>query len=174
MSVATVVISCVALVISAATAWLALLRKGQLRMTRPAQLFFGPDGSNGDPKVYLRTLLYSTSKRGQIVEDMFVRLRRAETSQNFNVWVCGDSPRGLSRGGGMKVGEDGVATNHHFLLPKDGRTFHFLPGNHAVEVYASLVVGPPKMLQNSSSHCRTRRLAANGRKWTRNVFRMGT
>jgi hypothetical protein len=147
ISVITIGISSIALAVSLVTAWLTLFRRGELRMTRPALLFFGPDGGNGGPKVYLRTLLYSTSKRGQIVEDMFVRLRRGETSQNFNVWVYGDSPSGLVRGSGLKVGEDGVASNHHFLLPSDGSRFDFLAGDHAVDVYSSLVNRPPKLLR---------------------------
>jgi len=95
-------------------------------MTQPTLVFFGPDGAGGDPKVFLRTLLYSTAKRGQIVENMFVTLRRHESGQTFNIWVYGDGP--LARGSGLFVGESGVTCNHHFLLPKDGTDFQWLPG----------------------------------------------
>jgi hypothetical protein len=40
-------------------------------MTRPAVIFFGPDGppsQGAEVKVFLRTLLYSTAKRAQIIE----------------------------------------------------------------------------------------------------------
>ena len=106
-------------------------------MTQPTVIFFGPDGMGGPPKVFLRTLLYSTAKRGQIVETMYVKLGRGESSQNFNVWVYGDRP--LARGSGLFVGEEGVAANHHFLLPRDGTDYLFLAGMYHVAVYVSLV-----------------------------------
>jgi hypothetical protein len=144
MEVASLVISVAALTVSVTTAWVTLLRRGNIRMTQPTLVFFGPDGPNGDPKVFLRTLLYSTAKRGQIIENMFLKLRRHESVQTFNVWVYGDGP--LARGSGLFVGETGVACNHHFLLPKDGTDFRWLPGDHGVEVYASLVGGRRSLL----------------------------
>ncbi len=139
----SLVVSFLALAISALTAWLTLLRRGSIRMTQPTQIYFGPDG--GPPrgntihsKVYLRTLLYSTAKRGQLIESMYVRLRRGETAQNFNVWVYGEK-RPLSRGSGLFVGESGVTANHHFLPPLDGRSFEFTPGLYVLEVFATLV-----------------------------------
>ena len=113
-------------------------------MTRPTTIYFGADGSvDPSPKVYLRTLLYSTAKRGQIVESMFVKLRRGESVQTFNIWVYGEAS--LARGSGLYVGENGVTCDHHFLLPSDGTKFEFLPGDYRVEVYASLV-GPNQPL----------------------------
>lgn len=137
VEIAPILISITALTVSAITAWLTLLRRGTICMTQPTLVFFGPDGPAGDPKVFLRTLLYSTAKRGQIVENMFVKLRRGESVQNFNIWVYGDGP--VARGSGLFVGESGVTCNHHFLLPKDGTHFKFLPGDYIVETYASLV-----------------------------------
>ncbi len=106
-------------------------------MTQPTLVFFGPDGSAGGPKVFLRTLLYSTAKRGQIIENMFVKLRRRESVQTFNIWVYGDGP--LARGSGLFVGDNGIACNHHFLLPKDGTNFKWLAGDYVVETYATLI-----------------------------------
>jgi hypothetical protein len=107
-------------------------------MTRPTTIYFGADGSvDPSPKIYLRTLLYSTAKRGQIVESMFVKLRRGESVQTFNIWVYGEGA--LARGSGLYVGENGVTCDHHFLLPWDGTRFDFLPGEYKVEIYASLV-----------------------------------
>ena len=140
----TIIISIAALVISAVTAWLTLLRRGTIKMTQPTIIFFGPDGVAGPPKVYLRTLLYSTAKRGQIIENMYVKLLRGESSQNFNVWVYGEGE--LARGSGLFVGENGVATNHHFLLPKDGTGYQFLPGRYILAVYVSLVNRPKQLL----------------------------
>ena len=35
--------------------------------------------------------------------------------------------------------QDGVASNHHFLLPKDGSEFRFQEGNYKLHVWAKLV-----------------------------------
>ena len=76
----TIGISVLALLISGVTLWLTHLRRGALKMTRPTLVFFGPDGNEGGiSKVVLRTLLYSTGKRGIVVEHLFIRLRRGET-----------------------------------------------------------------------------------------------
>jgi hypothetical protein len=88
MVVIAIVISFLALIVSAMTAWLTLFRIGTLRMTRPTVIFFGPDGPPRQAdglKIFLRTLLYSTAKRAQIVEGMYVRLRRGESVQTFNI-----------------------------------------------------------------------------------------
>jgi hypothetical protein len=51
--------------------------------------------------------------------------------------VYGDGQ--LHRGSGLFVGAEGVTFNHHFLLPKDGTNFSFLPGESFLEVYCTLV-----------------------------------
>jgi len=131
----TATISLLALGISAVNAWLTLFRRGTVKMTQPTVIFFGPD-SGTQPKVFLRTLLFATSKRGRVVQSMHLTLSRSETQQNFNVWVYGDER--LVRGSGLFVGETGIATNHHFLLPKDGH-FQFTEGLYRVDVFAALV-----------------------------------
>ncbi len=137
----SIALSGLAITVSCVTAWLTLLRRGTIRMTQPTQIFLGPDalrgGPLGPPKVFLRTLLYCTSKRGQIVENMFVRLRRGQTAQTFNIWIYGDNS--LERGSGLYVGESGVVCNHNFLVPNDGTQFDFLPGDYYLEVFVSLV-----------------------------------
>jgi hypothetical protein len=93
-------ISCLALLVSGITAWLTFFRKGKLVMTQPTVVFFGPDGSRFDSdknKIYLRTLLYSTAKRGHVVESLHVSLQRNESKQNFNIWVYGEKAN-LRRG----------------------------------------------------------------------------
>ncbi|WP_028313622.1 hypothetical protein [Desulfatibacillum aliphaticivorans] len=137
-----IAISVLALAISGVTAWLTLLRRGTVRMTQPTVIFFGPDGSISFkeqplPKVYLRTLLFSTSKRGRVIQSMHASLTRNESQQNFNIWVHGDDK--LVRGSGLFVGETGVAANHHFLTPIDGNSFRFLSGKYCLKVYAHLV-----------------------------------
>ena len=146
MSIISLVVSCLALAVAALTAWLTLLRRGTIKMTQPTQIYFGPDGGPSHAgiipnKVYLRTLLYSTAKRGQRIESMWLRLRRGETSQNFNVWVTGEQ-RPMTRGSGLFVGESGVAAHHTFLPPMDGAPYDFAAGLYSLEVFATLVGRP--------------------------------
>jgi len=137
-----VVISVMALAVSSVTAWLTLFRRGTVRMTQPTVIFFGPDSPRSRseaplPKIFLRTLLFSTSKRGRIIESMHVTLSRSETRQTFNIWVYGDDK--LVRGSRLFVGETGVAANHHFLAPGDASSFRFTEGLYRLEVFAHLL-----------------------------------
>ena len=112
-------------------------------MTQPTQIYFGPDQPNLNedspcPKIYLRTLLFSTSKRGRVIENMYVAVTRDETRQNFNIWVHRENGK-LVRGSGLFVGEIGVTVDHHFLTPSDASSFRFDAGQYRVEVFAHLV-----------------------------------
>lgn len=145
----SIIISLFALAVSILTAWLTLLHRGRVQMTRPTIIYFGYDGSptrDGvtKPKIYLRTLLFATSKRGQIIESLHVSLHRNETHQNFSFWVYGEKE--LKRGSGLFVDERGVALNHHFLTPKDGGTFQFLEGQYRFKVYAKILGGRKPVL----------------------------
>jgi len=37
------------------------------------------------------------------------------------------------------VGHEGTALDHHFLLPADGTSFDFVPGDYTIRVFAKLV-----------------------------------
>jgi hypothetical protein len=136
------VISLAALAVSSVTAWLTYGRRGTVRMSQPAVIYFGPDGGRDGlrpdrPMVYLRALLFSTAKRGRIIESMHATLRHGEARQNFHIWVYGDDH--LLRGSGLFVGETGVAANHHFLTSPDERPFAFTAGDYVLEVHARLL-----------------------------------
>lgn len=138
VSLYSIVVSTLALTVSAFTLWLTFLRKGEIKMTQPAVIYFGPDKSDKvSTKIFLRTILYSTARRGKILETMYVRLRRGETQQNFNIWVYGDKQ--LTRGSGLFVSHEGFATNHHFLTPADTRSFDLLAGDYTIEVFVRVV-----------------------------------
>jgi hypothetical protein len=142
----TLFISLLALLLSALTAWLTLFRRGALGMTQPTVVYLGPDSKGGwpgppPPKIFLRTLLYSTGKRGRMIESLHVSVARNETKQNFNIWVYGDEK--LVRGSGLFVGEEGVTSNHHFLAPKDGSVFAFVAGKYRIELFAQLIGEKP-------------------------------
>jgi hypothetical protein len=147
----TTTISVLALVVSSATAWLTLFRRGTVKITQPTVIYFGPDKGRWNdkkvpPKVYLRSLLFATSKRGRIIQSMHVSLTRNEARQTFNIWVHGESK--LVRGSGLFVGETGVAANHHFLASPDGTAFTFIEGNYQLELFAQILGdrGPKRLL----------------------------
>jgi hypothetical protein len=138
----SITVSVMALAVSSLTAWLTLFRRGTVKMTQPTVIFFGPDTPRSRnepplPKIFLRTLLFSTAKRGRVIESMHIALSRNETHQNFNIWVYGDDK--LVRGSGLFVGETGIAANHHFLAPRDENAFHFAEGRYRLEVFAHLL-----------------------------------
>jgi TonB family protein len=60
-------LSVLSFVVSITVAWLTLFRRGRLYMTQPVQIAFVFEGDK--PKVFLRTLLYATGKRGYVVEE---------------------------------------------------------------------------------------------------------
>jgi hypothetical protein len=134
-----IVISSIALSVTITSAWLTWFRRGKLRMTQPTVIFFGPDGGSRSSrrkhlKVFLRTLLYSTANRGQTIESLYVNLQREDLRQNFSIWVYGDKQ--LARGSGLFVPKEGIACNHHFLLPEDGTKFKLEAGEYILRLYA--------------------------------------
>jgi len=137
---ASIAISSLALAVSSVTLWWTL-RRGTVKMTQPTVICFGPDmprpGNPSPPKVYLRSLLFATSKRGRVIECLYVTLSRNESRQNFNVWVYGGEK--LVRGSGLFVGETGVEAHHHFLSPRDENGFQFTEGRYRLEVFARLL-----------------------------------
>jgi hypothetical protein len=134
-------ISLIALFLSGLTLYLSKIKTGTVKMTRPTVIFFGPDGKNmehvKEKKVFIRTLLYSTSDKGQYIQNMHACLKRGESVQNFNIWVYGDNE--LFRGSGLFVNKEGISSNHHFLLPKDGTTYDFLAGDYTLQVFVETV-----------------------------------
>lgn len=139
MLIFATIIACLSFAVSALHIWYTLFRRGSVKMTQPAFIFFGPDGHGreGKPKVALCAHLYSTAQRGSIVEGIFVRLTNGGTTHDFDVWVYGSG--GLERGSGVHVGQEGVTCNHHFLLPPSNEGFRFTPGDYTVEVFGTVV-----------------------------------
>lgn len=157
-----ITVSVLALFVSATTAWLTLFRRGTIKMTQPTVIYFGVESPRSNtetmlPKIFLRTLLFSTSKRGRVIESMHVALSRNETHQNFSIWVYGNEK--LVRGSGLFVGESGVSANHHFLTHQDGSSFHFVEGHYHIEIFARLLGDRDQTLLFSQSLDITRDLA---------------
>jgi len=133
-------LSSISLLISGATAWLTLWRRGSLRMGRVQMVYLGLDGPGGlQRKVRVTAFLYSTSARGHIVEGMFARLQRGDSVQAFPVWIHQSASGDVVRGGGLCVTSNGIALDHIFLSPADGTRYRFLPGDYVIELFASVV-----------------------------------
>jgi len=108
-------------------------------MTKPAFVAFSYDhGQDGKPvpKIFIRALLFSTGKRGHVVENMFVILHTENEKHTFNIWEYGDEK--LSRGSGLYVGEAGVASNHHFTSSSKDR-IDYSQGKYSIEMFATLL-----------------------------------
>ncbi len=55
-------------------------------MKQPTQIAFGYDSFGvGESKIYLRTLIVSTAKWGRIIVNIFLKVHRGESLQNFNI-----------------------------------------------------------------------------------------
>ena len=133
-------ISTLSLAISAVTAWLNFFRRGTVKMTRPTVIFFGYDTvpRRRTPKIFLRTLLYSTSARGRVVETMYVKLCRGGSEQIFSFWGYGETNK-LTAGGGLFVEQTGIALNHHFVLSVQHTGYQFVEGAYSILVFARVV-----------------------------------
>jgi hypothetical protein len=133
------VVSVVALLVSLFTAWFTIFRRGTVRSTHPAFISFSYDFTTGkEPwaKVFVRTLLFSTGKRGQFIESLFLRVKEGSRSTEFSFWGYGD--KDLIRGSGLFVPESGLVTNHHFN-PISRTPFLFSAGKYQLELVAKLV-----------------------------------
>jgi hypothetical protein len=103
----SVLISLLSLAVAATTLWFNLLNRGRLAMTPPTLVFFGYDTvPKLTPKVFLRTLLYSTAARGQIIAGMHVNVIRNGNQQLFSFWGYGET-KNLVPGSGLYVGKPG-------------------------------------------------------------------
>ena len=102
-------------------------------MTRPTIICFLGQNGGDNPKIFIRTLLYSTADLGQYVQDMFIKVQTNEFSQNFNIWAYGD--KDIVRGSGLFVNKAGVSCYHHFLLPNEVGKFIFAPGQYKIEIF---------------------------------------
>ncbi len=142
MAIVGIGISMVSLVVSLFTLWITQLQRGRIAMTTPTIIFFGFDQvPKTTPKVFLRTLLYSTSVRGQIVEGMYAKLHHGGTERVFSFWGYGETEK-LSAGSGLYVSKTGMAANHHFVMSVLEDDFEFKPGDYSITVHAHLAHQP--------------------------------
>ena len=136
MTMIPLVISAVSLILSVTVAWLTLFRRGTLGMTQPMLIGFLHEGEQA--KIFYRAMLYATGKRGHIVEALYLRVKRGNETDTFNFWMYGET-KDLKIGSGLRVGEDGVSFNHHFLPSKDAPSYAFLACEYTIELHAAIL-----------------------------------
>lgn len=108
-------------------------------MTRPTLIVLMHDNLGAGeviPKIFMRSLLYTTGNRGHVVQSMYLKIQQGEATQNFSIWGHGPQTE-LRFGAGMKVGPDGVDHNHHFNPPKNAH-YQYSPGEYVIETFAEL------------------------------------
>ena len=139
-SILSPVVSVAALAISLFTLWFTVLRRGTVKSTHPAFVAVRYDfvgKSFPQAKIFLRTLLFSTGKRGRVVESLFLRVHGDDREAEFSFWGMGD--KDLVRGSGLFVPETGIVTNHHFNPLNAEELFLFKPGTYHIELVAKLL-----------------------------------
>jgi hypothetical protein len=108
-------------------------------MTTPTIIFFGYDFEpKVTPKIFLRTLLYSTATQGQIVEGMFVKVRCGNFERIFSFWGYSETNQ-LTAGSGLQVSRAGFSANHHFVLSVHEEEYSFDAGLYVITVFARVV-----------------------------------
>ena len=128
------VVAVISLFVSVTVAWLTLFRRGTLHMTQPVQIAFLYEAEK--PKIFLRTLLYTTGKRGYVIEGLYLKVKHAGSTEMFGFWAYGER-NALMVAGGLRVTEEGVAYNHHFLQINEHT--YFPGGSYEIAVYARIV-----------------------------------
>ena len=92
MAMASLLISAAALFVSMSVAWLTLFRRGAIHMTQPFQVGFLYE--HDQPKVFLRSMLYTTGKRGYIIEALYLKAlswanrRCSGRAGSRHPWAC--------------------------------------------------------------------------------------
>ncbi len=147
----SLIVAGVALAVSISNLWLTQFRQGTVKMTRPSQIYLGPDGGvKGAQKVFLHTLLYSTTNLGNHVEDLYVEVLHSQSSRVFPIWVHGEGTK-LKRGSGLYVNRTGVSVAHHFLTSDDDHSFVPNAGDYRINVIAKLAGRQSTQLLHSTS-----------------------
>jgi len=144
MNYISIIVSLIALAISALSFWLANIKKGNVKMTRPTIICFLGQNKGDEPKIFIRTLLYSTSDKGQYIQNMFIRLQQGRKVQDFNIWAYGDN--GIVRGSGLFVNKNGISSYHHFLLPKVRARYSSMQGDCLLQFFAETVNEKPQKI----------------------------
>lgn len=130
-------------------------------MTRPTVIYFGRDTSPArelppPPKIYLRTLLFATSKRGRVIESMHVRLTRNEMHRNSTSGCM--AMRRWSEGAASSSGRWASLRTITSSRPGMLVSFDSPQGQYRIEVFAHLLGDSHRTLLFAQTFDRSTRL----------------
>lgn len=138
MEIISILIAVLSFTISAWTWWSTDIYRGSVKMTYPPMMRFSHDDLYKEsPQVYLRMLLYSTAKRGNIIESIYLKHKVGNKSYILSKWICKDEK--LHRGSGLYIGKEGIVCDHYFILPRVGESYSFIAGENILEIYARVI-----------------------------------
>jgi hypothetical protein len=120
------------------TLWVTQLRRGRLKMTQPTLICLKRETPSGRPKIFLRTLLFTTAIKGRVIENMFLRVHQPFGTFAFDFWGHTEAGK-LTLGSGLFVGPTGIACDHHFNPHLGSENFIFCDGQYRIEVFAAIV-----------------------------------
>jgi len=129
-----IILSTTAIVISLLTFGLIYFWGGRLKFTKPSQIqFFYIDDKQEVPATYVRLYTHSSGLAGKLIENLYLEIKKDETSKNFGSWMAntGSGYRALS---GLKVMRDGVSLDNVFQSPQD-KTAFFQAGNYQLNLF---------------------------------------
>jgi hypothetical protein len=139
ISILGVLFSVVAICVSVTNLWLSQLKHGQILMTKPTIFFFGFDHVDRPiPKIYVRTLLFSTASNGRVLENMYLLVKSPIGESIYSFWGHTNSDaKNLTRGSGLYIPKNGFLADHHFNPdPSQDVTNPFPVGSYEIEVIA--------------------------------------
>jgi hypothetical protein len=116
--------------------WVAQFNHGRLKMTQPTLLCLRRELTPPIPKIFLRTLLFTTGNKGTVIQSMFLRVHHPGGTFTFDFWGHTEGGK-LTLGSGLFVGPTGVACDHHFNPRRGSDDFLFLDGQYRIEVFAA-------------------------------------
>jgi len=134
----TIVLAVGSFLLSLFTLWLTQLRHGHLKMTQPTLICLKREMPSVTPKIFLRTLLFTTASKGRVIENMYLIVHQPMGTFVFDFWGHTEAGK-LTLGSGLFVGPTGVTSDHHFNPRHGSENFLFHSGEYRVEVYATTV-----------------------------------
>lgn len=130
-----IIISTASLLLSIITLWITQFRHGRLKMTQPTLLCLKRETPSNLPKIFLRSLLFTTGPQGHVVEAMYLNVHQPAGEFTFDFWGHTEGGK-LTLGSGLFVGPGGSANDHHFNLHRGSEHFLFADGDYKIEVFA--------------------------------------
>jgi hypothetical protein len=130
----------VALLVSIGTAWFNIFHRGTIKMARPHFFALLPEDSlfGGWLKFFIRTLVFSTGKRGRVIETIYLDLKHDGKTFPFYYWMYGETDN-LKIGSGIFVGPEGISANFHFVPTSPLSINDLSPGKYELSIRATLL-----------------------------------